>query len=144
MANEISRTTKLSWTKGGAQIIAQTSETLDQTGAQAIESVQIIASTSEAISFGDVVAPAHLMFKNLNKKWSELTAAQKVSAGGVQATYENANRVYVGITNPTTNADAVYTIYPGSGVTFYQSITLAWYACKDTDNVDLLVVAIEA
>jgi hypothetical protein len=144
MATEIKRTVKLSWSKGGAQIIAESIETLTQTGAQATENVQIIGGTSEAVSFGDVTAPAHLMFKNLNKKWSELTAAEKVTAGGVQATYEAANRVFVGTTSPTTSADAVYTIYPGSGVSFYQAITLAWYACKATDNVDLLVVAIEA
>src|SRR5881394_2107316 len=129
MANEIKKSTKLSWAKGGAQ---------------AIENVQIIGGTSEAITFGDVTAPAHIAFKNLNKKWSQLTAAEKVSAGGVQATYEAANRVFVGTTNPTTSADAVYKIYPGSGVNLYQAITLAWYACKATDNVDLLVAAIEA
>ncbi len=144
MAREIVKSTKLSWTKGGAEIIVNTAETLDQAGSQAIENVQIIGGTSEAITFGDVTAPAHIAFKNLNKKWSELTSAEKVSAGGVQATYEAANVVYVGTTNPTTSADAVYKIYPGSGVNFFQSITLAWYACKATDNVDLLVAAIEA
>lgn len=144
MANEIRKQTKLSWSKGGAQIIAETSEVLDQTGEQAIENVQIIGGTSEAIVFGDVTAPAHIMFKNLNKKWSELTAAEKTAAGGVQATYEAANRVYVGTTNPTTSANATYTILPGSGVPSFQTVALAWYACKDTDNVNLLVCAIEA
>jgi hypothetical protein len=144
MANEIKRSLTLSWSKGGAQIIVKTDETLDQTGSQAIENVQIIGGTSEAIVFGDVTAPAHIAFKNLNKKWSELTSAEKTAAGGVQATYEAANRVYVGTTNPTTSADAIHTLYPGAGTSFYQAITLAWYACKATDNVDLLVAAIEA
>jgi hypothetical protein len=143
MANEIRKTTTTSWSKGGAQIIVSTNETLDQTGEQAISSVQIIGGTSEAIVFGDVAAPAHICFKNLNKKWSELTAAEKVTAGGVQETYENASRVYVGTTSPTTSADAVYTLYPGSGTSFYQTIALAWYACKDTNSVNLLVTAIE-
>src|SRR5205814_6208227 len=96
MANEIKKSTKLSWAKGGAEIIVNTDETLNQAGAQAIENVQIIGGTSEAITFGDVTAPAHIAFKNLNKKWSQLTAAEKVSAGGVQATYEAAYRVFVG------------------------------------------------
>lgn len=143
MANEIVRQTKLSWSKGGAQIIATVAETLDQTGAQAIENVQIIGGTSEAITFGDVTAPAHIMFKNINKTYSQLTTGEKAGYTN-QADYESKNRVFVGTTNPTTSADAIYTIYPGSGVTFQQSITLAWYACKATDNVDLLVVAIEA
>lgn len=143
MASEIKKSITTSWSKGGAQIIVNTSETLDQTGEQAFESVQIIGSTSEAISFGDVTAPAHIVFKNLNKKWSELTSAERVTAGGVEATYNSASRVYVGTTNPTTSADAIYTLYPGSGVTFFQTITLAWYACKDTNSVNLLVAAIE-
>ncbi len=144
MSQEIKKSITTSWTKRGAQIIVKTDETLDQAGAQAIQNVQVIQTTSEAILFGDVVAPAHITFKNLNAKWSELTAAEKVSAGGVQATYEAANRVFVGTTNPTTAADAVYTLYPGSGTSFLQTIALAWFACKATDNVDLLVVAIEA
>jgi len=143
MANEIRKNLTLSWSKGGAQIIVNATETLDQVGEQAFESVQIIGGTSEAIAFGDVTAPAHVIFKNLNKKWSELTSAEKVTAGGVQATYENASRVYVGTTNPTTSADAVYTLYPGAGIPFYQETTLAWYACKDTNSVNLLVAAIE-
>ena len=144
MSKEIKKTTKLSWAKRGAEIIVNTDETINQTGEQAFESVQIIGGTSEALVFGDVSVPAYISFKNLNPKWSELSAAEKVSAGGVQATYEAANRVFVGTTNPTTAADAIHTLYPGSGTNFLQTIALAWFACKATDSVNLLVVAIEA
>jgi len=143
MANEIRKSITTSWSKGGAQIIVSTAETLDQTGEQAHSSVQIISSTSEALVFGDVVAPAHIVFKNLNDKWADLTTAEKLAAGNVQATYEAANIVYVGTTNPTTSADAIYALYPGAGVSFLQTTTLAWYACKATDSVNLLVTAIE-
>jgi hypothetical protein len=143
MANEIRKSITTSWTKGGAQIIVSTAETLDQTGEQSHSSVQVIGGTSEALVFGDVVAPAHVIFKNINKKWSELTTAEKLSAGNVQATYEDASRVYIGTTNPTTSADAVYSLYPGSGVQFFQETTLTWYACKATNSVNLLVTAFE-
>ena len=75
MAKEIKKNTLLSWSKGGAEILVKVEEVLDQVGQQAIESVQIIGATSEAISFGDVTGEAHVVFKNLTPKWSTLTIA---------------------------------------------------------------------
>jgi hypothetical protein len=141
MANEIKKTSRTSWSKNGAEIIIATDETLDQTGEQAIESVQVIQSTSEALVFGDVSAPAHVAFKNLNKKWSQLTTGEKASYTD-QADYETKNTVYVGTTNPTTSGDAQYKFIPGAGTSFV-GVALAWYACKATDNVNLLVFAAE-
>lgn len=141
MANEISIRTRLNFQRGGFDMTAQVSETLDQTGDNAIENVQIIGATSEALSLGDVTGTAHLMFKNLNPAWSSLTVQQK-AAYTDQADYETKQSVYIGTENPTTKLNALMSIIPQGG--FYMlTSTLAWYAIRDTNNVNLLVVAIE-
>lgn len=141
MANEIKKTTKLSWSKGGASILASVDETIDQTGNNAIQNVQIIQGTSEALNFGDVTAPAHVMFKNLNAKWSTLTTEEKADYTD-EADYNTKNTVFIGTVNPTTSADATHKLAPGGGAGFL-ALTIAWFACKATDNVDLLLLAIE-
>ncbi len=141
MANEIKKTTKLSWSKGGASILANVDETINQVGNNALENVQIIESTSEAIVVADVTAPAHLMFKNLNPKWSTLTTEEK-AAYASQDDYETKNTVFIGTANPTTSINAMHRLRPGAGCS-NEVLTVAWFACKATDNVDLLVVAIE-
>jgi hypothetical protein len=142
MANEIKKTNKISWSKGGAEILLLVDETIDQTGEQATEAVQIIGGTSEVIDFVDVAAPAHVAFKNLNKKWSALTTLQKADYTD-EADYNTKNTVYVGTANPTTAINATYSITPGGGNGPFIALSIAFYACKATDNVNLLVVGIE-
>jgi Holliday junction resolvasome RuvABC endonuclease subunit len=147
MANEIKRTTTLNWTKRGASIAISVNETIDQTGNNAIENVQIIGATSEAITLGDVSGEIHLAFKNLNEPWSELTQAEKDAVAGSttaekKAAYELANTVHVGTSNPVTSGNAEFAFVPGSGTSFKTSIT-AWFGIRQTNDVDLLVVAIE-
>lgn len=147
MANEIKRDVRLSWSKRGAQIISATSETIDQAGNNAIENVQIVGSTSEALTFGDVTGSAHVMFKNLNKPWSELTTAEKEAVSGEttaakKTAYELAHTVYLGTTTPMTANDAEFKLVPGAGVSFLTA-NLSWYGIRQTNDVDLLVVAIE-
>ena len=143
MANEISRTTRLAWTRNGAQIIATVTESIDQIGEQAIESVQIIGQTSEAINLGDVTTPKYVMFKNANNKWSDLTNAQKEATGyATEAQYNAANIVHVGATSPATSVNASFALNPGNGASII-STQAAWYAIGITEDVNLLVIAIE-
>jgi hypothetical protein len=147
MANEIKRTTTLNWSKRGASIAISVNETIDQTGNNAFESVQIIGATSEALVIGDVTGEAHIAFKNLNEPWSEMTTAEKAAIAGStdairRATYELANTVHVGTTSPVTSSNAEFSFVPGSGASF-KSIIAAWYAIRQTEDVDLLVAAVE-
>ena len=141
MAKEIKKNTLLSWSKAGAEIIAKVEEILDQVGEQAIESVQIIGAASEAISFGDVTGDAHLAFKNLATPYGKLTVAQKALYTS-QVDYDAKNTVYVGTSNPVTAANAEHKLTPGGGAGPFIS-ALAWYGIRDTNDVNLLVVAIE-
>lgn len=141
MANEIKKTTKLSWSKGGAQIIVDNTETIDQAGEQAIENVQIIGATSETILFGDVTGSAHLVFKNLAPKWSTLTTIEQGGYSG-ESDYNTKNTVYIGTTSPVTSGNAQHKITPGGGAGPFIS-ALTWYGIRDTNDVNLLVVAVE-
>lgn len=143
MAREISKTVKLSWTRGGAQIIASAAETIDQTGTQAIENVQIVGAASETIVLGDVTLPGNVLFKNLNREWSDLSAAEKATAVS-KVLYDIENTVHVGATSPVTAGNAQFSLIPGSGTSFATVLT-AWYAIRGAaTDIDLLVVAIEA
>lgn len=141
MADEISRTIALNWSKGGASLNLAVSYKTNQTGSTAIENVQVIGGTSEAILFGDVTDPGVLGFKNLITPWSGLTAAQKVTETS-QAIYEAANIVHVGTATPCTSSNATFSFVPGAGHTF-DTVQTAWYAIRGTNNVNLLVMAIQ-
>lgn len=146
MANEISRTTRLSWTRNGAQIICAVTETADQTGEQAIQNVQIIGATSETLTFGDVTSPGYVMFKNATPTWSSMTAAERTATGYAnEAAQIAAQTVYVSKTNPATTvaANMEAKLKPGQGVSLSTNIT-TWYAIATTDPTNLLVTAIEA
>jgi hypothetical protein len=120
MANEVAVSIRLSWSKSGAQIIGTVSDSYDQSGSQAIENVQIIGSSSEAVTFGDVTTVGWVMFKNLNET----------------------GKVHIGTTNPVTSVNAEITLDPGEG-TFLKTTQAAWYAIRDSVDVNLLVIAIE-
>src|SRR6188768_3337826 len=100
MANEISRNTRITWNKNNAQIIASISETMDQVGNAVIEQVQTIGSTSETIEFGEISGACHLMFKNMEPDWSDLTSDEKAAFTGdttaaKRLDYETKNSIYV-------------------------------------------------
>lgn len=122
-AGKIVITTRISWTKDGGQIIATTSSSATQSGDQAIQNVQIVGSTSEAVNFGDVTTPGWVGFKNLNA--------------------DEGATVHVGTTNPVTSGNAQFTFAPGEG-TAVQTTQAAWYAISSTGSTNLLVTAIEA
>jgi hypothetical protein len=143
MASEIRKTTKLTWSKGGAQIILDVTETTDQTGDAAIGNVQSIGAASEAISLVDVTLPGNVGFKNLNREWSALSTAEKTAAVS-KAAYDIENTVHVGATSPVTALNAQFSFVPGAGSAFPTVIT-AWYGIRGAGtNVNLYVVAIEA
>jgi hypothetical protein len=141
MANEISIDTRLSWSRGGAEIIAKVNNKEDQIGTTAIERIQIIGSTSEPIDFGDVTDPSHAFFKNENKAWKSLTAAEQLPYG-TQANYEAANTVNIDTNNPATAGTASLKLKPQQGQPLVNPAA-AWYALSNADNVNLLVVAVQ-
>ena len=122
MANEITVTTSLRWSKGGAAISGTASNTYDQVGEQAIESVQIIGATSEAINLGDVVTVGYMLFKNLN------------ASGGATIHISTLNPAVAGTTN--------YSLTPGDAVSVI-GVQTAWWAISSTGSSNLLVIAIE-
>lgn len=141
---KITVSTKLTWAKAGAQVLAQATETITQVGEDATEKTQIIAHTSEQIDFGDVTGVAYVSFVNQNTQWAKLTDSEKAAAGGDQDAYELANTVYVGTTNPMTSSAAIYIIIPGAGASLKTDVATDWFAITETTTpVHLLVVAIE-
>lgn len=141
MANEITKTTRLTWSKSGAEIIGSVSETIDQDGENAIENVQTIGTSSEAIVIGDVTGSAHLMFKNLLPAYSSLTTEEKAGYSS-QADYNTKNSVYLGTTSPVTSGNATVKLKPQGGTSLLTD-RLAWYGIRDTNDVQLLVIAVE-
>lgn len=142
MADEITVTTTLAWSNGGAQIRSTASYSETQVGRLAIQNAQLIQGTSETLDFGDVDVANHIMFKNLNKKFTDLTDAQKSAYSG-KADYETKNTVHIGNIDPTTSVNAIIHLKPQVGAVLQNSGVL-WYACKSTDSVALEVVAIQA
>lgn len=149
MANEISRTTRISWSKNNAQIIAQITETMDQVGDNVIEQVQNIGATSEAIEFGEVSGACHLLFKNMSTEWNNLTTDEKAAYTGdttaaKRLDYETKWSIYISPTNPAVKTDPeAVRIAPGSGYSVTTTVTPVYYAIRDTNSANLLVVAIE-
>lgn len=143
MANEISRTTRLSWTRNGAQIISNVTETADQEGEQAIQNVQIIGGTSEAVNLGDVTTPKYIMFKNANQSFADAGGADD-SGYATKALYDAAHRVYIGTTDPVTTVAGVaeFVLIPQQGVSIVTDQS-AWFAIRGSISVNLLVTAIE-
>ncbi len=123
MANEITVTTGLRWSKSGAAISFTCSNSYNQAGEQAIESVQIIGASSEAVNLGDVTTVGYMGFKNLN------------ADGGAT--------IHISTINPAVAGTSTYSLAPGDGVSLIGTQT-AWYAISSTGSSNLLVLAIEA
>ncbi len=122
MANEITVTTSLRWSKGGAAISGTASRTFDQVGEQAIESVQIIGASSEQVSLGDVTTVGYMLFKNMN------------ASGGAT--------IHVSTLTPAVANTSNYSLTPGDAVAVIGS-QVNWYAISSSGSSNLLVIAIE-
>jgi len=148
MSNEITKKQTLLWTKNGARVGFDASETVDQIGNASFADVQIIDTTSAALSLGAVDSEAHVGFMNLNTAWSKLPLAIQATFTGdtlaqKKADYESKNMVYVSAINPAVKATATYNIPPGGSAGGSLTTQLLWYAIADTEDVNLFVGAIE-
>jgi hypothetical protein len=67
MANEISKTIRITATKNGASVSYSSTEREDMAGDNMISSVQSIGTTSELVGFGEITgAPGLVVIKNLD------------------------------------------------------------------------------
>jgi hypothetical protein len=120
MANEISISASLTWTKSGATISGASSSTITQVEENVLGNVQIIGTDSETIKFGDVTTPGYLFFRNR----------------------DTTNFVQIGIAEIASAANAVITLKAGEGAILPTRLT-GWHAKADTAPINLLVIAIE-
>ncbi len=120
MANEISVTTSFGWSKNGDAVAVKINEKFDQTGTTAIENIQVIGITSEAIFLGDVTDPRYLLFKN----------------------EDETNTVHIGVTTPATTGNAEFSLAPGQGICLTTGLA-TWYAIAITAPINLLVIGIQ-
>lgn len=142
MANEIKREVRLSWSKNGAQIIADVSETLDQTNSNTSAIISSMADVSKELPIGDVTGQAYLMFKNIMPAWSALSATDQ-SNWGSRSNYETQMSIYIGTTDPCTPEDSLFNLKPQAGTTMLTS-TLSWFGIRGGEGAsELLIVAIE-
>ena len=119
MANEIQYTVNLVARKGGASVNpGAISETLTMSGADMIQATQLIGTSAEAVTFGEISgAPAVVVIANL----------------------DTTNFVTVGFTNPPTEIKIL-----AGGVCLLTPATANLYAIADTAAVNILKVAVEA
>jgi hypothetical protein len=119
MANEINYSVNLSARKGGAVVNpGAITETLTMAGDDMIQTTQVIGTSAEAISFGEVSgAPAVVVIKNLDAT----------------------NFVLVGFTNPPTEIKIL-----AGGALLMTPATATIYAKADTAACRILVCAAEA
>lgn len=119
MANEIQVSIAFQATKNGATAGGTYSGTLTMSGDQLISNVQIIGTSNEAITLGDVTATGvRIMLKNLD------------------ATN------YVEIFSDSGNANLISKIPATESI--YIQPNAAIYARANTSSINLLVVAVEA
>jgi hypothetical protein len=120
MANEINMVASLIHSQGGTSINGTTNKTFSQSGTKRLGNVQIIGTSSEAITLGDVT-PKYAYFKNL----------------------DSTNFVYIGYQTACTSGNAFLKLLPGEAnvVSLAQAVL---YALADTANVNLEVILLEA
>lgn len=120
MANEIYTSLELTARKNGATITARASGNQDMSGDDLIQTTQVIGTSSEAVSFGEITgAPAQVMIQNL----------------------DSTNFVEIG-------GDSGLTVFklkikPGKAILISPS-SGTMYAKADTAAVRILIVAAEA
>jgi hypothetical protein len=120
MANEIFTSLELTARKNGATISARVSGDQDMAGDDLLQLTQVIGTTAEAVSFGEITgAPAQVMIQNLD-------ATNFVEIGGDSGLTVFKLKILAG---------KAVLISPSSGT---------MYAKADTAAVRILVVAVEA
>ena len=126
MANEITITFNLRWSRGGGSVSGSISDTVNQTGNAAFESIQTIGSTTEQIVLGDVSGSKHLMLQNRDAT----------------------DTIHIDKVTPVVpGSGTAIKLIPGSnfkgGHTYMLTAQDTWYAISSANTPDLLVVAIE-
>ncbi len=138
MANEITYSTRIAWSRGGETISLSATDQYTQVGNVAIGNIQYVDVTTSAIIFGNVLDPAFVSFRN--------EAAKFDVAKGIPLI-----RVFIAPVTPVT-----FTIVAGIVTATNASIVLdggqgicvpnggiVWYAIATAAVVPLAVVAIE-
>ena len=122
MANEIQASASLSVTKNGATFAARASLSLTQSGSYAVNQVQLIGTSTEAIDLGDITGrPVYLFVQNLEAEGGNSIYIQTGGTGTIIGTL----------------APGQFALYPvtGGGVPYAQGFG---------GSAKLLVLAIEA
>lgn len=119
MANEIFATLQFTARKNGAEIAITSQHSVSMTGNDLLSATQVIGTTAEAVSFGDITgAPGEVVIKNLD-------ATNFIELGGDS-----------GLTVFKTK------LLPGR-FTVFQPTSATLYAKADTADVRIQVVANE-
>lgn len=129
----------LAWCEGTESLAGAISQTYDQTGNAAIEQIQAINSTTEAVILGEISGAKYLMFKNM---------APKGTAANPQPT------IWVDTVTPVVPDAVTATKLIGGSGSFRVTTQDTWYAiavaAEGTPGpttvalpVDLAVVAVE-
>ncbi len=114
----------LRWVLNNTSLQGTATEVNDQIGEAAIENVQFIGTTSEAVDFGDVSDPGWLLFKNFDQ------------VGGT---------LYVGTNDPVTASNATVILEPGKSTYIPASpgTSTQWFAVATAADTKMLVIAVQ-
>ena len=118
MANEITVQVTLSATKSGATVTGTCQLSENMAGGQFISNVQIVGTSNEALTLGDVSTIGYVFCKNLDEV------------------------NYIEVSLDTAQAQLVAKLLPGECCLFKPG-TITLYAKANTDPVNLQVVALE-
>jgi len=119
MANEIAVSVAMSASKGGVAVSNSGSRQATMAGDQMLSNVQIIGTSAEAITFGDVSTIGYVLLKNL-----DATNFVEIALDSAVSTQKFAKLLALDMM-----------LFPAS--------TATMYAKADTANVNLLVQAVE-
>lgn len=119
MANEINLVASLIHAQGGTTVNATVNKFITQSGTKRVANTQIIGTSSEALTLGDVT-PAYVYIKNLDAT----------------------NFVYIGYQTACTSGNAFLKLLPGEAFVGHVAQSVL-YALADTGNVNIEFIAVE-
>lgn len=126
MANEITVSISLRWTKNNQSVSGSVSDSFDQVGNAAIGVVQTIAGTTEQIDFAEIAGTKYMMLRNM-------------------ATKGSAEILYVDKVTPVVPASAPIKLIAGAGSFQITPDDTLYAICEGgTATADLGIVAVEA
>ena len=130
MANEITFSSRVAWSRGGEAVALTAGDTYSQTGNSAYGAIQLIGITSVSIYIAPAVTdPCFIGFRN---------EAPKVNAAlGIPLV-----TVYLGVVTPMTNLVASIALDGGQGIVVPNG-GIVWYAIATAALTPLAVVAID-